>query len=112
MKLNRFKLWLLLMLLACVGEVRAQSVDEKAGGISVWNRARQVQSQIQRGYIERLNRQIEQEPDNAGLRVDLGRAYFSSALQGDSRARAEAEKTFQQVLQREPDNATALAYHG
>lgn len=110
--MNRFKLWLLLMLLACVGEVRAQSVDEKAGGISVWNRARQVQSQIQRGYIERLNRQIEQEPDNAGLRVDLGRAYFSSALQGDSRARAEAEKTFQQVLHREPDNATALAYHG
>ncbi|HMX28480.1 MAG TPA: hypothetical protein PKC13_23030, partial [Blastocatellia bacterium] len=109
MTLKRFTLWLLLMLPASVAGVRAQSAD---GGITAWNRARQVQSQIQRDYIERLTRQLEQEPDNTALRVELGRAHFNAALQGDTRARAEAEKMFQQVLQRQPDNATALAYHG
>lgn len=111
-----FRYFRLLRILSCLfctlmlaGVASAQEGDN---GISAWQRSRQVQNQIQRDYIERLNRQLEIEPDNIQLQLDLGKAYFSSATVGDSRALFQAEKIFEQVLGRAPNNATALAFHG
>ncbi len=94
------------------GSSNAQTANEPDAGHTAWQRSRQAQGQIQRDYIEQLNRQIAAAPEDLKLQLNLGKAYFSSATVGDPRAMFEAEKIFQRLLNQEPNNAEALAYHG
>src|SRR5262249_26896704 len=65
-----------------------------------------------RDYVEYLKKQASADPNNRRLLLDLGRGYYALALGYDAGAIAEAEKLFDQILAAEPDNATALVYHG
>ncbi len=66
----------------------------------------------QRDYVEYLKKQVAADPNNRRLRLDLGRGYYALALGYDATAIEEAEKLFDQILDAEPENATALVYRG
>jgi signal transduction histidine kinase len=106
-----------LLLCACAFPAHAQGerqFDEASISrpLSVWQQSQQAQRQLQREHIERLQRRVAAEPDNIADRLDLGRAFYWLALERDYQAQSEAEQVFRQILEREPDNAMALAYHG
>ncbi len=73
---------------------------------------RQQSQQLQRSYIELLKKQTAADPNNLSLQLNLGRAYHWLAPSHEEDALVEGEKTFRQILAREPDNAVALAYAG
>lgn len=81
-----------------------------------WNEnpwsAMQRYRQMQLDYIDRLKAQLAVDPDNLARQLDLGRAYYWLAVEREAAAQFEAEKIFEQILARDPDNAIALAYHG
>src|SRR5262249_60647332 len=62
----------------------------------------------QRDYVEYLKKQAAADPNNRGLRLDLGRGYYALALGDDARGSAEAEEPVRQILAGRPENATAL----
>src|SRR5262245_36254418 len=97
----------LFLLMAC-GRALAQDQFPGAGPLGVW----QQSQQMQRNYIELLKKQTAADPNDLSLRLNLGRAYYWLALSHEEDALIEGEKTFKQVLTREPDNAVALAYAG
>jgi len=115
--LSGFMLWsaaICFSLCACFTTARAQGEydDASLSPLSVWQQSRQAQSQIQREHIERLKSRVTAEPDNDTYRLDLGRAYYRLALEREERAQSEAEQVFSQIVERDPNNAVALAYHG
>lgn len=97
----------LYLLMAC-GDTLAQEPFPGAGPLGVW----QQSQQMQRDYIELLKKQTAADPNNLSLQLNLGRAYHWLALSHEEDALIEGEKTFKQILAREPDNAVALAYAG
>jgi signal transduction histidine kinase len=97
----------LFLLMACVAAL-AQEQIPGAGPLGVW----QQSQQMQRDYIELLKKQAAADPNNLSLQLNLGRAYHWLALSHEEDALIEGEKTFKQILAREPDNAVALAYAG
>jgi signal transduction histidine kinase/tetratricopeptide (TPR) repeat protein len=104
-----------LLLCACTATVLAQGEYDEANvnrPLSVWQQSRQAQWRIQREYAERLKQLVAAEPDNLSHRLDLGRAYYWLALERDAQAQSEAEQAFGQIIERDPNNALALAYHG
>ena len=106
-----------LFLCTCVFSAHAQGeqqYDEASVSrpLSVWQQSQQAQQQLQREHIERLQHRAAAEPDNIAHRLDLGRAFYWLALERDYQAQSEAEQVYRQILEREPDNAVALAYHG
>ncbi|HKQ74943.1 MAG TPA: hypothetical protein VJ810_14710, partial [Blastocatellia bacterium] len=99
---------LALLLLIAGGGSLAQEQFPGAGPLGVW----QQSQQMQRDYIKLLKKQTAADPNNLQLRLNLGRAYHWLALSYEEDALIEGEKTFRQILEREPDNAVALAYAG
>ncbi|MEW6732093.1 MAG: histidine kinase [Acidobacteriota bacterium] len=65
-----------------------------------------------REQVKSLQRKFDAEPDNPTLQIQLGRAYYVLALERDQQAIIEAEKIFNLVLERDSNNAIALAYRG
>ncbi len=92
----------------CHTPVTAQSNDTSFSPFAL----RRQSQQAQREYIAELKQRIASAPDDAALQLDLGRAYYWLALERDAAAIDEAERHFAALLQRQPDNALALAYHG
>lgn len=86
----------------------AQDVYRNETPWSVMQRYRQMQLE----YIDHLKAQLAADPDNLARQLDLGRAYYWLAVEREAAAQFEAEKIFDQILARDPDNAIALAYHG
>jgi signal transduction histidine kinase len=97
-----------LFLLTACGDALAQEQFAGAEPLGVW----QQSQQMQRDYIELLKKQAAADPNNLSLQLNLGRAYHWLALSHEEDALIEGEKTFKQILAREPDNAVALAYAG
>src|SRR4030095_13763552 len=97
----------LFLLMAC-GDAPAQEQFPGAGPLGVW----QQSQQMQRDYIELLKKQTAAEENNLSLRLNLGRAYHWLALSHEEDALIEGEKTFKQILAREPDNAVGIASAG
>jgi len=97
-----------LFLLMARGDALAQEQFPGAGPLGVW----QQSQQMQRDYIELLKKQTAADPNNLSLQLNLGRAYHWLSLSHEENALIEGEKTFRQILAREPDNAVALAYAG
>ncbi|HEY7547819.1 MAG TPA: hypothetical protein VID27_23170, partial [Blastocatellia bacterium] len=96
----------LLILLTLAPVAAAQR--ESSGPPSVWKQSRQLRLD----EVERLKQEIARDPDNLGLQINLGRIYYWLALDRDYEALVEAEKTFRRVLDRDSNNAEALAYYG
>ncbi|HKC86390.1 MAG TPA: hypothetical protein VKG02_10475, partial [Blastocatellia bacterium] len=101
----------LALLLAFAGLWNAAIAQSPADGRSPMAALEQSRER-QRDYVEYLKKQAAADPNNRGLRLDLGRGYYALALGYDTAAIADAEKLFDQILAAEPDNATALVYHG
>ncbi|HEX8638915.1 MAG TPA: histidine kinase [Pyrinomonadaceae bacterium] len=106
-----------LLLCACAFSAHAQGeqqFDEAnlSRPLSVWQQSQQAQRELQREHIEHLQRRVAAEPDNIAQRLELGRAFYWLALERDYQAQSEAELVFRQILERDPDNAVALAYRG
>src|SRR5262245_37042721 len=97
-----------LFLLTACGAALAQEQFPGAGPLGVW----QQSQRMQRDYIALLKKQSAADPNNLSLQLNLGRAYHWLALSHEEDALVEGEKTFRQILAREPDNAVALAYAG
>jgi signal transduction histidine kinase len=86
----------------------AQSPADRRSPMALLEQSRERQ----RDYVEYLKKQAAADPNNRGLRLDLGRGYYALALGYDAGAIAEAEELFDQILAAEPENATALVYRG
>ncbi|HEV2666229.1 MAG TPA: histidine kinase, partial [Blastocatellia bacterium] len=88
--------------------VIAQPPADERAPVLLWEQSRGRQ----REYVEYLKKRSAADPDNRRLRLDLARGYYSLAMEQDVAAITEAEKLFDRILADEPQNATALAYHG
>ncbi|HZS48454.1 MAG TPA: histidine kinase [Blastocatellia bacterium] len=63
-------------------------------------------------YIQHLQQELAADPDNISLQMDLGRAYYGIAVDRRGASYADAQRIFEKILQRDPNNPRALAYHG
>ncbi len=100
--------WLAVCLSALCHTAAAQSTDPVLSPFAL----RQQSRQAQQDYIAELQRRGQAEPGNLAVQLNLGRAYYWLALERDTEALFAAERVFAGILQRAPDNAVALAYHG
>jgi signal transduction histidine kinase len=96
----------LLLLFVCPIALGQGEYDARS--VMVWKQARQAQLD----YVNQLKQQLASDPENRALLLNLGRSYYWLAVDRDSAAQFEAEKTFEQVLARDPAEPTALVYHG
>src|SRR5262245_29615763 len=99
---------LCILLLCAFTSVIAQNKDDRATKPSIWNQSGQWVG----GSIDKLQQQLAADPDNVSLQLDLGRAYYAVAVKRRGTSYADAQRVFEKVLQRDPNNAVALAYHG
>ncbi|MCI0485054.1 MAG: GAF domain-containing protein [Blastocatellia bacterium] len=99
------RILILFILLASGAPVRAQYPG--AEPLSVWEKSRQMQ----RDYVEHLKEKLASDPENLALKMDLGRAYHWLALEREEVALVEGEKLFAKIVEQDPRNAVALAYH-
>ncbi len=104
MRKRLFNTLLMFLILAPVAAAQRESSFPP----SVWQQSRQLRLD----QIERLKQELARDPDDLSLQISLGRIYYWLALDRDSEALIEAEKVFRRVLDRDGDNAEALAYHG
>src|SRR5579884_4442508 len=73
---------------------------------------RQQSRQMMADYIQHLQQELAADPDNISLQMDLGRAYYGIAVDRRGASYADAQRIFEKILQRDPSNPRALAYHG
>jgi signal transduction histidine kinase len=106
------------MLLAVCGTALAGGQDNNSydgsGALSVWRMSKRSEQQILLDYAERLKNQLALKPGDIATEMELGRTYYWMAIEeaGNTPAVAEAEKCFEDVLSRDPNNAAALGFHG
>src|SRR5215470_17581462 len=86
-KLNVISTLILLCGGAFAEHPRATNADDP---FSVWKLSQQTQLQLQLDYIDRLKKGLAAEPDDLGLQMNLGRAYYWLALDRDGKALIEA----------------------
>gem|GEM_PF-1536745 len=86
----------------------AQQIPDSHPPIVTWQ---QTHEQLNE-YIEYLKKQLEADPNNRKLQLDLARNYYQLATIYDIGALSGAEKIINQILEREPSNPTALAFRG
>ena len=97
-----------ILLLGIAFTVSAQNDTKQDGKGSIWDQSRpRVASSI-----ESLRQKLAADPDNVSLQLDLGRTYYSVAVKRRGTSYSDAQKIFEKILERDPNNATALAYHG
>lgn len=102
---------MVLLFAACGTAVAGDGVGDSRA-FSVWKMSKRTQQQIQMDYAERLKSQLASNPNDEATETELGRTYFWMALAQDSLAMAQAQKCFEDVLARDPNNPVALAFHG
>src|SRR5580704_15117844 len=104
------------MLLAVCGTALAGGQDNNSydgsGALSVWRMSKRTEQQILLDYAERLKNQLALRPGDIATEMELGRTYYWMAIDEYTPAAAEAQKCFEDVLSRDSNNATALAFHG
>src|SRR6185369_10878283 len=103
------KQFALCILLLCAATITfAQSKDDRAARRSIWDKSGQSLG----GSIEKLQQLLAADPDNVSLQLELGRAYYAIAVKSRGASYADAQRAFEKILERDPKNAVALAYHG
>lgn len=62
--------------------------------------------------IQHLESQVQQNPNNPKINLNLGKLYFQLARSGKKEYLKKAEKQFSKVIKLQPDNNTALCWSG
>ena len=104
----------LVLAIVCHNVLASQGNDSSGSSQaeSIWRFAHLAQRQVEMDYVQRLKNELAKRPNDIGLETELGRAYFWMSIDRDVPALFESEKLFSSVLAADPNNATALAYHG